>query len=620
MTMLRRLLLLLFSLFLLLISPALAEWPPELEEVETVTVQSDTDPADTSAAYIQSKLFPRPTLLRAVRFQGLSLPEMDRAIYIVLRNHILAVAAGEETSTVFGVDADLFLPQTTFTANDLGLDHLSENGALTEEAKQAVRNRFAGYSSSNIIYALLADCPYELYWYKKGKSGSDDPDGGCSVAKGIGYRLNTPAADDTGEVETVTLRGYLQFSMAVSEDYRSYGSYPYRVDAKYGQGVSAAVSAASEIVSAYEDLNEYDRLHAYKEAICSLVSYDHDAPGTAYGNPWQIIWVFDGDPETNVVCEGYAKAFKYLNDRSASSAVTVAIPQGYLGSAAHMWNIVTMENDRNYLVDVTNCDTGMAGYPDRLFLTGGSGSPAEGYTLFGLHYTYNVSTKIAFSPEELTLCVRGYLEGKPHTPVMEISTSCGRTENEAPVSSGDQPEADIGSGANEAENDDPSLSENQPNAGFGYVGYSLAVRFDEELDSVTMRETGETLPVTDQLLLLPLSSPGLLSLTISAQRDGFTSPYAETVIVEVREAPEGLTLSLPPSVTEIGEEAFRASDMVIVRAPNAVAGPLAFANCSRLLLAELAAVSSPDVFSGSPSVIAVLPTPDFTLQSPFLIK
>lgn len=32
----------------------------------------------------------------------------------------------------------------------------------------------------------------------------------------------------------------------------------------------------------------------------------------------ELIWVFDGDSSTNVVCEGYAKAFQYLCDLSGA--------------------------------------------------------------------------------------------------------------------------------------------------------------------------------------------------------------------------------------------------------------------------------------------------------------
>ena len=46
------------------------------------------------------------------------------------------------------------------------------------------------------------------------------------------------------------------------------------------------------------------------------MSYDQSSAGggASYGDPWQLVYVFDGDPSTNVVCEGYAKAFQYLCD------------------------------------------------------------------------------------------------------------------------------------------------------------------------------------------------------------------------------------------------------------------------------------------------------------------
>ena len=38
-------------------------------------------------------------------------------------------------------------------------------------------------------------------------------------------------------------------------------------------------------------------MESYKEEICDLTSYNYDAvkPGVAYGDPWQMIYVFDGD-------------------------------------------------------------------------------------------------------------------------------------------------------------------------------------------------------------------------------------------------------------------------------------------------------------------------------------
>ena len=45
-----------------------------------------------------------------------------------------------------------------------------------------------------------------------------------------------------------------------------------------------------------------------------------------------------------------------------------------------MCNNVTIEGG-NYLVDVTNCDSGSIGEPDQLFLAGAEGSIEDGYTV-----------------------------------------------------------------------------------------------------------------------------------------------------------------------------------------------------------------------------------------------
>ena len=127
------------------------------------------------------------------------------------------------------------------------------------------------------------------------------------------------------------------------------------------------------IVDEYSSASDYDKLCGYKEEICGLVSYNDPAAqgGFSYGNPWQMIWVFDGDPDTTVVCEGYSKAFKYLCDQSDFSGdISCITATGTMDGGDHMWNIVNMEDGCNYLVDVTNCDEGTVGAPDQLFLVG----------------------------------------------------------------------------------------------------------------------------------------------------------------------------------------------------------------------------------------------------------
>ena len=85
--------------------------------------------------------------------------------------------------------------------------------------------------------------------------------------------------------------------------------------------------------------------------ICDLVEYNsaaaNDELDDSVQDPWKLIWVFDGDSSTNVVCEGYAKAFKYLCDLSEFqrdiSCITVSgVMSGGTGAGDHMWNVVNM--------------------------------------------------------------------------------------------------------------------------------------------------------------------------------------------------------------------------------------------------------------------------------------
>ena len=152
----------------------------------------------------------------------------------------------------------------------------------------------------------------------------------------------------------------------------------------------------------------------------------------AYGNPWQLIWVFDGDPETNVECEGYAKAFSYLAQLSRfnSSRVEVKLVSGFIdpektASSSYMWNwdwnVVRMDDGVNYLVDLTGCD--LAG-DDRFFLKGATGSVAEGYTCNGIPYYYQASSVSAYGgSEELELSACNYGEHKL-VPIEDVKPTC----------------------------------------------------------------------------------------------------------------------------------------------------------------------------------------------------
>lgn len=132
-----------------------------------------------------------------------------------------------------------------------------------------------------------------------------------------------------------------------------------------------------KIINANKSKSPYDKLKAYGDAVSKLVEYDFDAVGhdnpssddydpawsSNYIEPWQLINVFDDDPSTNVVCEGYSKAFKYLCDLGAPEVdciLVTGVMDGGTGAGGHMWNNVRMDDGRMYLVDITNSDDGDA--------------------------------------------------------------------------------------------------------------------------------------------------------------------------------------------------------------------------------------------------------------------
>ena len=73
-------------------------------------------------------------------------------------------------------------------------------------------------------------------------------------------------------------------------------------------------------------MDDYGKLCYFRDAICSLTDYNHEAVADkVYGDPWQLVWVFDGKPNTKVVCEGYAKAFQYLAGMATTEATVISV-------------------------------------------------------------------------------------------------------------------------------------------------------------------------------------------------------------------------------------------------------------------------------------------------------
>ncbi len=309
------------------------------------------------AGYLEQKIYESQGISPfAIRLARDSLSDFDKTIYDALKAEIKKVANGTATSTQITVALD-----STITYTDAELDEdiiINEefNNAAANEAYAKIEAKYS-HSLSKLRDALLADFPYELYWFDKTK--------GISLYPGWHFYSNGSSM----YVENFT------FVFHISNDFAS--STPYSIDASKTSSVNTAVTNAQTIVTQNASKTDIQKLTAYKDKICEITDYNHSAAentDTPYGNPWQLIWVFDGDASTKVVCEGYAKAFKYLCDMSEFSAdVYCYTVTGYMDGGRHMWNVVEISGE-NYLADVTNSDSGSIGQSGSLFLAGGNAS------------------------------------------------------------------------------------------------------------------------------------------------------------------------------------------------------------------------------------------------------
>lgn len=343
-------------------------------------------------------------------FGEMQLTGAEKIAYKALKSQIIKIANGDQSSTKIQITAGkLGYDKKKWTAAELGVSTIIEDGKITNEAKTALLNAI-GIDHERIRDLLLVNCPYELYWFDK-------------EAKMTISGMNTVQVTAVGESIGLILDEddvFYTYPFAVSEDYRD--ADMYHVDTEKVNIAIGAAEKAKEIIRKYKGNGDLVKLQGYAKEICDLVSYNSDitSAGTdyVYGDPWQVVYVFDDDPNTSVVCEGYAKAFQYLCDlsifdRNITSYLVTGEISDETRNVRHMWNIVTMEDGKNYLVDITNCDEGTIGYPSKLFIAHAQGSAESGYTLAmdgtSIQYKYDVDTISMYGDERLSLSSTQYV-------------------------------------------------------------------------------------------------------------------------------------------------------------------------------------------------------------------
>ena len=330
-----------------------------------------------------------------------ALPGELSSVYNEVKPMVKLVADGTRASTIFELPGTWTKPKSEWGITG---EVISAN-ALTAEASAAIE---AAFNLDALMQRMLSEMPYELYWFDK--------------TEGIGMSYGVSLSGEILTVKNLKLSMYISQAYAkINEGGATYD--PLTADTAKTSAAKRAAENATQVVAANTAKSDHEKLKAYLDYIKAAVSYNNEAANnnaTPYGDPWQIIYVFDNNHLTNVVCEGYAKAFKHLCDLSSfsesdlfCSLVTGTMTVG-TSAGPHMWNIVTV-GGRNYLVDVTNCDADTVGAPDKLFLCGAAENvPSKKYTVTAgsqsIVYEYDADTLSDYASSDLKL------EEMPYSP------------------------------------------------------------------------------------------------------------------------------------------------------------------------------------------------------------
>lgn len=315
------------------------------------------------------------------------------SFYKALDAWITEIAAGETVSTVFS------LPIEALKEKGLKTEWTREDDLPAFNADEAAAAFWEQLELPLVLDLLVHDHPLTLCWYDKTESGG--------AAYGCRFSVDNELFPSKYRVNGATL------SLRVSSDYRpaDYDENAPTVSPARLLAMRNARTVADGIVAAHKEKPAHEMLLAFRDEILSRVSYNTAAANGLfpYGDPWQPIYVFDGDPATNVVCEGYSKALQYLCDAAGLEVYTVS---GWMNGENHMWNVATMQDGNSYLLDLTNTDDSTLGADGSLFLAGAVGDPYAGYTVSAggetLLYRYDADTLALHDLSTLTLSSESY--------------------------------------------------------------------------------------------------------------------------------------------------------------------------------------------------------------------
>ena len=293
--------------------------------------------------FLRSVFYPQNTIVP----RGVSLSRLtstQQKLYQIISAEVSKIYSGERES------ASIIIPEgAVYTMADFGITDLND---LSDNDKRRIRS-IVGSDLRMVIQVLYLNQRMELFWFPNA------------------WRCWAPYVYPDFKV-----------GLLVNPDFRKDPNDENSFDTSFVASAREAAAFAQGIVNRYQSSTDYDKLAGYKDEICALVEYDKEAAQNYHQiyevehrtNPWNLLWVFDNDPTTNVVCEAYAEAFQYLCDLSRFDANISSIT---VDNESHRWNLVHMDDGLNYLVDVTMCDSTGWNY---FLLPCQEGNVNDGYT------------------------------------------------------------------------------------------------------------------------------------------------------------------------------------------------------------------------------------------------
>ena len=358
--------------------------------------------------YVEQVLYPAGQVGLYSYSNRSKLTEAECVVYDALKLAVNEIANGQRTSSYIEVPLESIGVQTRWYFDELDGTFFDESGTVNGTLlRSAIQKKLLDqYDPVKIARSLMLDEPFGFYWLDVHK--------GYTYVAPWGAPMSIARESDGRYVATLKDNIYYRFPVdtlfldgsCAADD----ANAPYTADLnKTGAALSAAENAQA-ILEQAEGKTDMERMTLYMQQIRALSTYNSVAAAGSFSNssPWQLIWVFDNDPETKVVCEGYSKAFRYLCDLTEfdDASLEVYNVTGYMNGGAHMWSIVRYAGGK-YLVDVTNCYT-TGGTTDSLFFSvPRSGDAENGYLMVRgsteIRYVYNESTKSVYTEGELTL-------------------------------------------------------------------------------------------------------------------------------------------------------------------------------------------------------------------------